>query len=155
MNRPLRRQDRQLPEAESRELLLAGTEGFLATVGEGGEPYVIAVNYVLMAGTIYVHSARHGHKVDNLRSNPLACFSVVAHVKPGGNTTYYQSVVAFCRARLLEEGDEWEQSLVALGKKYLPHGCDPPFSNTLVIALDIRQLSGKANRPPSNPATGT
>lgn len=155
MNRPLRRQDRQLSEPKGWELLLAGTEGFLATVGEGGEPYVIAVNYVLVDRTIYVHSARHGHKVDNLRSNPLACFSVVAHIQPGGNTTYYHSVVAFCRSRLLEAGDEWHRALVALGEKYLPRGCNPPFSDTLVIALDIRQLSGKANRPPSNSGTGT
>jgi len=154
VQRPLRRQDRELGAEKSWELLLAGTEGFLATVGEGGYPYVVPVNYALVDQTVYVHSALSGHKVDNLRLHPSACFSVMADVSPGIGTTYYRSVVAFCRARLLEEGDEWQRALTALGGKFMPNGCVLPFTRTLVIALDIQHLSGKANRPRPAPDGG-
>ncbi|MEW6523877.1 MAG: pyridoxamine 5'-phosphate oxidase family protein [Bacillota bacterium] len=150
MTRPLRRRDRELPGAEGWSILREETEGFLATADGQGQPYVVAVNYVLLENTIYIHSALEGHKVDNLRANPRACFSVMADVRPGHYTTYYRSVVAFCRARLLEEGDEWRRALEALCEKYMPGGpgYSLPYRGTLVIALDIQHLSGKGNQPP-------
>lgn len=147
--RAMRRTDRRLPERAALEVLDRADYGFLATAGPGGEPYVVAVNHVLVGRTIYFHSARAGHKVDFLTANPRTCFSAVvdAQVEPVRQTTYYRSAVAFCRARLLWAGEEKSRALRALLDRFAPGQADCGGHELVLVALDIETISGKGNLP--------
>ncbi len=149
---PMRRDDRIMSEAETRKFLENGEIGFLATADEKGQPYVIGMNYGVIDNTIYLHAALTGHKVDNIKSNPRACFTVVDQVQivPERINTYYYSVVAFGPARLLYSGEEKETALMDMVRKYSPmhDDCFASHDVTLVIALDIEHLSGKKNPLP-------
>ena len=80
MNRSMRRKDRQMSQESARELLNHGDYGVLSSVDEEGQPYGVPVNYVYDGEkTIYFHCAREGHKLDNLRSNPRVCFTIVVN----------------------------------------------------------------------------
>ena len=67
-------------------------EGKLGRLGciDGGEPYVVPINYVLHEGSIYSHSLP-GKKIDALRSNPRACLQV-DHID---DDFHWRSAIAF------------------------------------------------------------
>lgn len=93
-----------------------------------------------------------GHKVDAIRNCDKASFCVIDqdNVRPAEYTTYFRSVIAFGRIRIVE--DETEKLAIAriIGNRYnsnqedalqkeLEHG----LSRMLAIRFDIEHLTGK------------
>ena len=85
--------------------------GHLALCDERG-PYVIPINYAYLDGTIVIHCATKGRKLDIIRKNPACCFAVDRHVD---RVAYhaekrchyrYHSVLVFGCARYVEDADE-------------------------------------------------
>jgi len=52
MFKKMRRKDKAMSEDQIIEILNAGEEGMLATVGENGYPYAVPLNYVFQGGSI-------------------------------------------------------------------------------------------------------
>ena len=65
---------RSLSENEALQVLLSGKIGRLGCIVED-EPYVVPINYLVEAGSIYSHSLP-GKKIAALRSNPRSCLQV-------------------------------------------------------------------------------
>lgn len=63
-----------LSEEAALGLISAGKIGRLGCV-DGGEPYVVPINYVVEAGSIYSHSLP-GRKIDAMRMHPRVCLQV-------------------------------------------------------------------------------
>jgi hypothetical protein len=155
MDHEMRRRDRALSEAEAREILARAEYGFLATVGEDGWPYAVALNHVLAGDVVYLHSARSGHKLDNLAHEERVSFSVVtqAEVIPEKLATRYESAILFGRANLVEDPGEHLQALERLGQRF---SADFPAEmaeeirkdgpRTAVIRIRIERITGKASR---------
>lgn len=120
MFREMRRKRQALPEAECEQILERGTSGVLALAGDGGYPYAVPLSYVYCGGRIVFHSAKSGHKLDAVRRCSKASFCVIAEdtVVPEEYTTYFRSVIAFGRVRVLEEKEEIFAA--ALAAKYCP-----------------------------------
>lgn len=57
------------------EFLNSQEIGHLSTIAEDGWPHTVPVNYIWHGGAIYIHGGL-GRKVDNLRRNPKASFTV-------------------------------------------------------------------------------
>lgn len=108
MFREMRRKRQLLPTEESVSILEKMTSGTLALHGDDGYPYAVPVSYVYADGKIYFHTAVKGHKVDAIQTNGKVSFCVVEQddVKPAEFTTYFRSVIAFGKARILEDGNE-------------------------------------------------
>jgi len=151
MFREMRRK-KQLLSQEGMELVMArGTNGVLACQGDEGYPYAVPVSYVYWNDRIYFHSAKSGHKVDAITRNPKVSFAVVDEdtIVSEEYTTYFRSVIAFGKARIVE-GDEWFEGFKTLVDKYsgdLPEeanikeiqGC----KTSHIIAIDIEHITGK------------
>ena len=77
--RPMRRFKQQLPDEEALAVLRAAKRGVLSVTGDGGRPYGIPLNpfWDDETGRLYFHGAREGHKIDALRRDPRACFTVL------------------------------------------------------------------------------
>ena len=158
MYREVRRKDREITKEEAMLLLKNCEYGILATVGSDNVPYAVPMNYVLDNNVIYVHAARDGHKIDNMKANPRVSFTVVGETEPvhEGNdySTFYESAMAFGKARFVEDMNELKSSLHTLTAKYFPNGMDEfekvlanyDLSKLSVIAVDIEHVSGKAKR---------
>ncbi len=73
----MRRRDRELSRAEAEDILRRGEFGVLGTCGAEGMPYAVPLSYVFEGGCIAFHCAAEGHKLQNLRENARACFTVV------------------------------------------------------------------------------
>lgn len=156
MYRNVRRSDREISKEEAMEILLNGEYGFLATVGEENQPYVVPLSYVIMENEIYFHCALSGQKLDNIAHEERVCFSVVGKTQPvydNNFTTYFESAVVFGKARMIEDLDVKKDVLLKLAEKYLPEYMDMAdkaiegsMSRTAVYAVTINHITGKAKK---------
>lgn len=151
MFREMRRKKQVLSKEECELVLERGTSGVLAVLGEGGYPYAVPLSYVYADGKIVFHCAKQGHKLDAIVKNDKVSFCVVDldDIQPERYTTYFRSVIAFGRARVLEE-EEKRAAIEALAAKYTPD--DPEgrkqeiereYRALCVVAIEIDHLSGK------------
>lgn len=160
----MRRIKQALAPQECIRILEKGASGVLALSGDDGYPYAIPISYVYNDSKLYFHSARNGHKIDAVRQCQKASFCVIEqdHIVPEKYTTFYRSVIAFGRIRILEEEAEIRDSIEMLAVKY--HPVDTPegrlqainrdFNRLCMIELSIEHLSGKEaiELVPKNPS---
>lgn len=130
------------------------TNGVLACLGDEGYPYAVPISYVYFNDKIYMHSAKAGHKIDAITKNPKVSFSVIDEdtIVSEKYTTYFRSVIAFGKARIVD-GDERLEALEALVEKY--SGDQPEeakrkeiteCTQAYIIAIDIDHITGKEAR---------
>ena len=163
--RAMRRKRQQLAEEESVAILQKATAGTLALLGDNDYPYAVPISYVYHEGKLYFHSALAGHKVDAIRRCDRASFCVIEQddVRPEKYTTFFRSVIAFGRIRIIEDeggthdvdnivGGSHEKLEVArmLGNRYnsnqdeaLQKEIESGLSRMLAICFDIEHLTGK------------
>lgn len=151
MFREMRRKRQLLPTEESITILEKMTNGTLALHGDNGYPYAVPVSYVYADGKIYFHSAVKGHKVDAILRNNKVSFCVVEQddVKPAEFTTYFRSVIAFGKARILADEGEKQLAFRLLADKY-SHGevgmeaeIAKGFNHLLMVEIMVEHLTGK------------
>lgn len=152
MFQEMRRKDREVSREESEQVLMEGEYGVLSSIGENGYPYGVPVNYVYYNGRIYFHCAREGNKLRNIKNNSKVSFLVVTNavVVPDQFSTNYKSVIAFGRAREIEDQLKDEVLLrfiykytgdhIDAGQKYI----ESDKHKTKVIEIEIDHLTGKS-----------
>jgi nitroimidazol reductase NimA-like FMN-containing flavoprotein (pyridoxamine 5'-phosphate oxidase superfamily) len=153
----LRRQDRALAAPDAERMLGSCEFGVLSTVGDDGYPYGVPVSFAYSGGVIYFHSAKEGHKIDNIRHDDRVSFCVVgfAQVRPKDFTTSFGSVVAFGRAHVVE-GEEKRRALLAIAVKYtdistqeIEDYIDDDGAKATVMRIDLESVTAKGNMVPS------
>ena len=153
MFRPMRRSKQALSPEKCQEILQRGTSGVLALSGEGGYPYAVPISYVYADGKLYFHSAKAGHKIDAIRSCPKGSFCVIDQdqIVPEEYTTYFRSVIAVGRIRVLEEDGEKLAAIEKLAEKYAPEESPQSRRNAIhrewaplcMLEMSIDHLTGK------------
>jgi cytidylate kinase len=154
--RKMRRKDRGLSRHEALEIVRRGEYGVLALNSPEGWPYAVPISYVLMDEAVYFHSALDGRKMEAMRADDRACFTVVGDTQPvyaRNFTTYYESAMIVGHVSPVEEEQEKYNSLMALAAKYLPAHLDKSdkdirqsFPRTAVYKLSLDLATGKAKR---------
>ena len=151
MFRPMRRIKQQLDEAECLEVLRNAKRGVLSVTGDDGWPYGIYLNPHFENGRIYFHGAKEGHKVDALRRDARACFTVIDEgVKDaGGWALTFRSVVVFGRVEFVEDQGEAVELCRRLARRFNPseeaieEEIRQAAARVLVFALVPEHLVGK------------
>ena len=151
MFRELRRVKQLLSMADTVAVMDRCTNGVLACLGDEGFPYAVPLSYVYYNDKIYFHSAKAGHKIDAISKYPKVSFSVIDEdtIVSEKYTTYFRSIIAFGKARIVE-GDERLEAFKALVEKYSGNqpeeakskeiiGC----SQAYIIAIDVEHITGK------------
>ena len=118
----MRRKKQLLSQEETAAVLARGSSGVLALAGEDGYPYAVPLSYVYDGGRLYFHCARSGHKLDAIRRCEKASFCVIDQdqIIPEEYTSYFRSVIAFGRVRILEDEGEKRAAIEKLALKYAP-----------------------------------
>lgn len=151
MFRAMRRSKQVLTADVTEAVLARGSNGILACLGDDDYPYAVPLNYVYDDGKIYFHSAKAGHIVDAIARHPKVSFAVVDEdrIVSAEYTSYFRSVVAFGRARVVQ-GEEWSRAFTLLVEKYSSDQAEADkarevatCAQALLIAIDIEHLSGK------------
>ena len=153
MFREMRRFKQSLDKAECEKILREGKSGVLAVAGDDGYPYAVPMSYFYHEDKIYFHSAKSGHKIDAIVSDPRVSFCVTAldEVLPEKFSGDFRSVIAFGTARIIEDDKEKWQIMEIITKKYAPDAAqsavdakiDVRFKAVSIIVMDIEHLSGK------------
>jgi len=146
--------------AECEEMLSRALVGRVGTVGSGGMPYILPMNFFYDASsrTVILHHTTTGHLLDNLAQSASACFEVdeLGAVVASGTRAcdtgqLYRSVVCFGWARVAEDEVEKRDALHALVRKYIDELTpDREYNPELVgvekitvIALKVEVMTGK------------
>ena len=148
----MRRFKQQLTENKTLEILCSSTSGVLSLCGNDGMPYGVPLSHVYDNGKLYFHSALTGHKIDLIRQNDNASFTVIAkdEIHPERYTTYFQSVIVFGKVKIIEDEHRKKEILEILGRRCNP--ADPEglskeiqtgFNRCLVLEMSIEKLTGK------------
>ncbi len=155
MNKEMRRKDREITDIhECKSILKNNNLGFLSTTGIDNTPYVVPLNYFYDGESIYFHSATEGHKVDNIKNNPMVCFCVVGNheIILDKFTTTYESVIVFGKAEIVTDLQEKIQILNGM-MKYLGREVDVTKhykmnfikDKTEIVKIKIDRITGKRN----------
>lgn len=150
--RTMRRKRQLLSEEESIRILNNATSGVLSLMGDEGYPYGVPISHVYHEGKLYFHSALRGHKIDAVRNNSRASFTVIAadEVHPEEFTTYFRSVICFGQVHVIEDDGEKMRTIRLLSERYNPgdeegfqHEVQKDFKHMCMICFDIEHLTGK------------
>ena len=153
MFREIRRFKQALEKEECEKILREASSGILAVHGDEGYPYTVPMSYFYEDGKIYFHSAKSGHKIDAIRANSKVSFCVVTvdEPQPEKFSGDFRSVVAFGKARIIEDDAEKWKIKEIITKKYAPNALqnavdakiDVRFKAVSIIVMDVEHLSGK------------
>lgn len=153
MFRGMRRAGQQMSAAESEKVLLQGTSGVLALLGDDDYPYAVPLSYVYHDGKLYFHSAAKGHKLDAIQRCDKASFCVIEkdEVVPEKYTTYFRSVIVFGRVRVMKDEIEIRDAIRLLADRYNPAGVleqrereiDGAIARMRMIEMTVEHMTGK------------
>lgn len=156
MFREMRRNKQILSNEESINILKNGNSGVLALLGDKDYPYAVPISYVYDNSKIYFHSAKTGHKTDAIKKYSKASFCVIDqdNVIPEEYTTYYRSVIAFGKVRIIEDEKEVRESIEKLAIKYHPKDSEENRNREIyrawdsfsIIEFSIEHMTGKKAR---------
>lgn len=149
----MRRKDKEILDNQLIERILNEAEIIRLSMVNGNEPYLVAMNYVYSAGSLYMHSAKEGHKIEVLKKNSKVAFQTEIGVKivlkeqSCSCGTRYMSVFGKGTAFLIDEEEEKKQALNAIMVKYarrvtFEYPVDS-FEKTLIIKVQIDSITGK------------
>ena len=156
----VRRRDRGKEESWVRDFMLQAPWGFLATVGDDGQPFLNSNLFVYDADRhcIYLHTHRTGRTRDNMDGGVKVAFSAagMGRLLPAPEalefSIEYAGVVAFGIGRVVEDVSEAKAALQAILDKYAPHlrpdvdyrsTTDEELKRTAVFRIDVEAWSGK------------
>ena len=151
--REMRRRKQELSRQEVLDVLYNGTSGVLALLGDNDYPYAVPISYVYDDGKIYFHSAKSGHKIDAIQKTEKASFCVIDKdlVVPEEYTTYFRSVIAFGKIRVIEDDREKRAAIEKLAIKYAPEDTDANRDHAIsrewkplcMLEMKIDHVTGK------------
>lgn len=152
MEKKMRRFKQQLTNEECVKILLSATSGVLSLCGDDMKPYGVPLSHVYDNGKLYFHSALSGYKIDLIEQNCNVCFTVIAkdELHPEGYTTYFKSVIASGKIRIIENEEEKLKILEFLGRRCnandeegLTEEIKKGFARCLALKMKIESLTGK------------
>lgn len=157
MFREMRLKREALEETAVKEILENGTSGVLALQGEDGYPYAVPLSYFYDGkDKIYFHGAKKGYKMDMVKQCDKASFCVIGQdqIVPEEYTSYFKSVIAFGKVRIMEDEKEIRSAIEKMADKYHPAGTaeernaaiDSEWNILGMIEFQIEHISGKQAR---------
>lgn len=151
MFREMRRKNQALSEEEIIKILENGKRGVLALHGENDYPYGVPVNYFFDKENrkLYFHGAGEGHKIDSIKRNNKASYTILEQGEKETWWFHYRSAILFGHIRIIEDAKEKEDYIRRLGNKYYP---DPEevekiikgyLAHTTILEFTIDHMTGK------------
>lgn len=151
----MRRSDRAITDPQELESVLREAAVCRMGLCDEGKPYVVPMNYGYRDGSVFLHSAAEGRKIDILRRNPNVCLEFEKDVElvPAeaacSFSMKYRSVIASGKAVFLEGTEEKSFGLNAIMLQYTGREfVFPPqaLEKIVVLRVDLEECSGKHNR---------
>lgn len=153
MFREMRRKKQKMSLEESTAVLMRGTSGVLAVLGDDDYPYAVPISYAYYGTHIYFHCAKAGHKLDAIKRNNKASFCVIDQdeVVPKEYTSYFRSVIVFGTIRIIENEQEKRKAIELLALNYAPEdtadhrnaAINKEWGALCMLEMTIEHITGK------------
>jgi len=149
----MRRKEKQLTTEKTFEIVKKVEWGVLSFAQDNNDPYAIPISFAIEGKTLYLHGAIEGKKIDLIGTGRKVSFTCVGktEVIPEKFTTKFESAVISGSIRIVEDKDERYEGLMSLVRKYSPDFIEEgkayiqrAYGKTAVIAIDIEEITGKA-----------
>ena len=120
----MRRSDREISDRVEIESILNDAQVCRIGLSDGFEPYIVPLCFGYIDGTIYLHSAMSGKKIEILKKNPQCCFEVdqcqtiTRTEQPCAIEMRYKSVIGFCRVYFISDRKEKKHGLNCIMHHY-------------------------------------
>ena len=124
----------------------------LAVSGDDGYPYAVPLSYIYDDGKIFFHCAATGHKLDAIKRCDKVSFCVIDQdeIVPEKYTTYFRSVIAFGRIRVLDDMEQKRSAIDVLAQRYRSgHDderkaeIDGSLSRMCMLEMTVEHMTGK------------
>ncbi|SFA88820.1 MULTISPECIES: pyridoxamine 5'-phosphate oxidase family protein [unclassified Bacillus (in: firmicutes)] len=164
MKNQIRQSKLEVNDQTKIETFLASMKTGYLGLSDEGSPYVIPLNFVYYMGDIFIHGASEGRKVDIIRDNPSACFTVsedmgtMTNPVPAKTDTAYMSVMLFGEIEYISDLVTATVIMQKMLDKYVPGYYNQPLasshvdkyrsslgSKTAVFRLKTLHVSAKEN----------
>jgi uncharacterized protein len=148
----MRRKDCEVTDTAEIDAILREARVCRVALSDGNGPYIVPICFGYEPGTLYLHSALEGKKIEMIRSDPRCCFEVdlydelIRGERPCSWGIRYRSVIGFGRAALLTDPEEKKHGLFCIMRQY-DNGShvfsDAEIKNVAVIRITIDSMTGK------------
>lgn len=154
----MRRKEKEITDRSVMEEIIGQAQVCHLGLADGDQPYMVPMNFGYRDGTLYLHGALEGRKMEILRRNPKVCvaFDIHARVLPAENAckwgVRFQSVIAFGKAVILEDPVEKTRGLDVIMAHYSERSHtypDKALAATAVIRIAVDTMTGKQSGFPS------
>ncbi|MFH0756677.1 MAG: pyridoxamine 5'-phosphate oxidase family protein [Bacteroidota bacterium] len=149
----MRKANQEIKDKKVLEEILAGAVICRLALMDGDRPYILPFNYGFQDGSIYIHSAPEGKKIDLLRENNQVCFEVedtvriIEDEKACKWTSLYRSVVGYGSVEILTDDVSKQRGLEIIMAQHGAPGLtrfDPGnMKGMVILKLSIGSLTGK------------
>ena len=159
----MRRKDRQVEDPSEIMQILQKADVCRIAMCDDNVPYIVTMNFGFGKdglASLYFHSAGEGKKINILKKNNLVCFQAdiehefFLHSTSCGCSMKYQSVVGMGRISFVNDPTEKREALQAIMTHYTkkPEHVfkEELVQNTLIMRLDIQEISAKALAKPGH-----
>ena len=113
----MRRKDKKVTDRRIIDNIFATATICRLAMVDGGEPYIVPVNYGYRDGALYVHSASVGRKIDILFRHPRVCFEIESstvitkHAEPCHWGAKARSIVGYGPVEIITDYEEKKRGL--------------------------------------------
>ncbi len=152
----MRRKDKEINGIGEIESIISRSDVCRIALANDNVPYIVTMNFGYSGGEekrLYFHCANEGRKLEMLKKNNYVCFEMdTDHELSRGDqacecSMAYSSVVGYGILRLVGDDSEKREGFNCIMSHYSPGGefiyNDASFKRSLVLRLDIEQISGK------------
>ena len=134
------------------EFLQEALIGRLGTTNKD-QPYVVPINFVYDAESVFFHSKLKGLKINNIRDNKKVCFEIdelkeiISAERACDFTVRSRSVIIFGTTVLIDSITEKMRILNKIMKKYSPgvpkHFNKSEVQSLVIVEIKIESINGK------------
>ncbi len=150
----MRRKDREQEREFALKVVDECEYAALATLNEDGTPYCVPMTIVRENDSIYLHAAKEGKKLDNIRRNKqvsLACVSKSRTIEDSFTVEYASAIISGI-AEEVNSQSEKARILYLLCERHTPSALEnakaaieKELDHVCVVEIKIESISGKAN----------
>lgn len=149
----MRRKEKEVEGLDGIEAIIRDARVIRLGLCDNGFPYIVPVCFGYEPGTLWIHSAYEGKKIDVLKRNPRICFEmddvqgIVKDDNPCRWGINYRSVIGTGIAEFVEDPVEKSRGLACILNQY-SEGTSAVFStqqasNVCILRIRIMEMTGK------------
>jgi uncharacterized protein len=151
----MRRKDKEITDKSVIHTILEDAMVCRLGLASRNQPYIVPMNFVFESDHLFLHSGLSGKKIDVMRENSSVCFEIESQVSLNKTDNAcstgmnYYSIIGYGDVSFIEDKVEKKRVLNLIAFKYSGSSDaqfpDEVVEKTLIIRIDIKEMSGKAS----------